>query len=185
MSLIYHAPEARRFAGSQLWRKKKTDLPFDFAGFIIGQPERGQLNPNQKKYLQKLEELPDDAACPSFRSAIEVWLASKYSPTHIIWGGYVCAVSRRSVRRNKINCIKYLNRAVWYAVTQQASPLILNLESFTVRVLRYIDASFANSRDLTTQLEYLIMLVDAQENRAPILLKSYKSPHISCSATPG
>lgn len=44
-----------------------------------------------------------------------------------------------------------------------------------MRVVRFSDVSFTKSRDPSTQLGYIVLLVDTHDNSAPLTFKLYKS----------
>ncbi len=51
----------------------------------------------------------------------------------------------------------------------------------TLRVVGYSDASFAGNQDLTSQLVYIIFIVDVDGNAPPIHFKSYKLSRVTRS----
>lgn len=105
----------------------------------------------------------------------ETGFALKYSPSRIFEIATAVPVTKEQLSANKLDYMNRFNHFVLYAVTHQVSLVILNLESCTVCIVGYSDASFATSYDLSSQLAYIIMLVDAHDNSAQIMFKSYKS----------
>lgn len=58
---------------------------------------------------------------------------------------------------------------------------VLKLDAASFRIVGFSDASFANRRELSTQLGYIIFLVDGDSNSVPIEFKSYRSRRITYS----
>ena len=56
--------------------------------------------------------------------------------------------------------IRRLNRATKYAVENRIRLRIPKLEKSSIRVVGFSDSSFANNEDYSSQLGYIIMIVD-------------------------
>lgn len=63
--------------------------------------------------------------------------------------------------------------------------MIPKLDDKTLRLVGFSDASFANNRNLSTQLGYIILLTDAHGNCVPVLFNSYNSKRINRSKMEG
>lgn len=81
--------------------------------------------------------------------------------------------------------VRQLNRAVRYAIQNQISLKIPNLDIGTLRIIGYSDSSFANNRDLSSQLGHICFLGDDSGAVAPIYFKSYKARRVTRSAMSG
>lgn len=144
------------------------------------------LTVSQNRYLRKLEELPLDADFLEFRSMRMKlgWLANT-RPNVLFEIATLAQVTLEHFDSNRKECLRRLNRAVRYAVNHRIALAIPKLESKSVRVVGFSDASFANNRDLSTQLGHIVLLVDRHGNSAPLIFKSYKSRRITRSAMAG
>lgn len=81
--------------------------------------------------------------------------------------------------------IRRLNKATRYATDYRISLRIPKLETSSLRIIGFADASFAKNHDLSTQLGDICFLSDAAQNSVPINFKSYKSKRVVRSATAG
>lgn len=165
---------------------EKDSVPFEFTGFNIERLQDGRLAVSQNRYLRKLEELPEDADFHAFRSMRMrlAWLANS-RPDVLFEIATLAQVTLDNFKVEKRNFIKRLNRAIRYAITHRVPLIISKLDPKTVKVVGYSDASFANNHDLSTQLGYIILLVDGMDNSVPLVFKSYKSRRITRSAMAG
>ncbi len=82
---------------------------------------------------------------------------------------------------HKSECIKVLNRALRYGVQNPISISFHCLDYESLHVVRFSDASFANNRDLSSQLGYTIILSDEGGNDIPLTVKSYKARRVTLS----
>ena len=85
-----------------------------------------------------------------------------------------------SIKKNKYNentkkYIKRLNKAITYTYDYSAQQRYFQVDVPTLRIVVYSGAELANNYDHSPQLGRVIFLVDADENPAPIVFKSYKS----------
>lgn len=81
--------------------------------------------------------------------------------------------------RSKV--VRQLNRPVRYAIQNQISLKILGLEVDTLRILGYFDSSFANNRNLYSQLGHICFLRDKSGAVAPIYFESYMARRVTRS----
>lgn len=165
---------------------EKSSIPFEFTGFNIERLNDGKLAISQNGYLRKLEELPDDADFGAFRSMRMklAWLANS-RPDVLFEIATLAQVTDAMFNADKRDCIKRLNRAIRYAVTFRIPLAIPKLDPNSLKIIGYSDASFANNHDLSTQLGYIILMVDGHGNSVPLVFKSYKSRRITRSAMAG
>lgn len=185
-------------AGTNCFRKKceatntkfetteNARVPFEFTGFTVERLQDGKLAVSQNRYLRKLEELPEDADFSSFRSMRMklAWLANS-RPDILFDISTLAQVTKDVFTSHKRECLKHLNRSVRYAVSHRVPLVVPKLDAATTRVVGFSDASFANNRDLSTQLGYIILLCDAAGNSCPLVFKSYKSRRVTRSAMAG
>ena len=85
----------------------------------------------------------------------------------------------------KSSYIRQLNKAVKLAVDNPVALTIPKLDETSMKVVGFSDSSFANNRDLSTQLGHIVFITDASGRCAPISFKSYKARRIVRSAIAG
>lgn len=81
--------------------------------------------------------------------------------------------------------IKRLNLAIQYALTYCFAPAIPKLDANSLRMIEFFNSSISNSRDLSTQLRYIIVLCGHQNKSVPMTSKSYELRRIIRSAMNG
>ena len=64
---------------------------------------------------------------------------------------------------------KKLNSAIRYANNNVAHLKFQKLELSSVRIVGYLDASFANNHDLSSQLSRIILLINGDDTAIPML----------------
>ena len=162
--------------------KPDSALPSEYAGFQISK-DGDALLIDQLHYLRKLEALPLDATFGDFRSARMklAWLAHT-RPDCLFHISQLAQVTSDRFESDKRNIIKQYNLAAKLAKEQKYFLRTPHLNREPIRVVGFSDASFANNHDLSSQLGYIIMLVDDTGTMAPIHFKSYKARRIARSA---
>lgn len=161
-------------------------LPCTFSGFHLSRDESGTLQQNQHFYLRKLEQLPLDAKFQDFRSMRMklAWLANTRPDCQFEISQLAQVTEERfSIERSSI--IRRLNKATKFAVDNQVSLRVPQLDVDSLRVVGFSDASFANNYDLSTQLGHIMFLADKTGKSVPIHFKSYKSRRVVRSAMAG
>lgn len=69
-------------------------------------------------------------------------------------------VTEQKLNVNKRECIKRVNRTDRFAISHRFSLTIPKLIPNTLRVIKFLNAPFANQTDLSWQARYIILLVD-------------------------
>ena len=179
-------PEFRklcRMTNDKFDMAEDENVPFEFVGATFEREEDGTLIINQHRYLKRLEELQPDADFSQFRSMRMrlAWLANT-RPDCLHEIAQLAQVSSEVFEAEKKQCIKRLNRAVKYAINNRTPLRIKKLDPESVRIVGFSDASFAGNRDLSSQLGYIILLVDKHNNCVPLMFKSYKARRVTRSA---
>ena len=163
--------------------KEDAELPAEFTGFSITRDKSGTLTLNQLHYLRRLEELPHDASLAQFMSMrMKVaWLANT-RPDCLLEISKLAQVTKERFEQERRECIKHINRVVKYATSNRLTLRVPKLKVDTVRVVGFADASFAGNHDLSSQLGFIVLLVDANNDCVPITFKSYKARRVARSA---
>ena len=112
------------------------------------------------------------------------WLSNS-RPDCLFEISQIAHVTESMFEGSKKQVIKRLNKAVKYAINNQLSLKIRRLETKSLRIIGFSDASFANNADLSSQLGYIIFLGDRHDNVVPICFKSYKARRVTRSVMAG
>ena len=162
------------------------DLPCLFKGFSLSRHKDGTIIQDQHEYLKRLEELPADCSFNTFRSMRMklAWLANT-RPDCLLEISQLAQITERMFEEDQRKIVRQLNRAVRYAIQNQISLRIPALDLDTLRIIGYSDSSFANNRDLSSQLGHIGFLGDESGAAAPISFKSYKARRVTRSAMSG
>jgi Reverse transcriptase (RNA-dependent DNA polymerase) len=169
---------AKRFLSSP---RKHPNLRF--AGIDIDNSEDGYYL-SQKSFVRKLKKLNLDCTFDEFRSARAqlAWIVHTRPD--------VCVdVSMAAQVVEKGFCLKdvaMLNAAISRVVkTPDAGIRQQKLDISSLRLVAYSDSSFANNGDLTSQLGYMVCLVDKYKRCNIIHYSSYKSKRVTRSVLGG
>ena len=182
----YQFQELARGTGKKFRMADDECLPCDFSGFRLEKEEDGTVYLSQRTYLKNLETLPLDATLADFRSMRMKlsWLANS-RPDCSFAISQLAQVTDEIFAKEKQKVIRKLNTAVKFAITNPISLKIPRLELESIRVIGFSDSSFANNRDLSTQLGQIVFLGDNRGTVVPIHFKSYKAKRIVRSAMAG
>jgi hypothetical protein len=138
---------------------------------------------HQNSYLKRLVPLAAESsfkAFSSFRQNLR-WLVST-RPDIACAVGMATQVTQQMFEKNPVEEVKAVNRVLTYLKKNPSMPLRypkLQKESLTLQV--FSDASFANSRDGTSQLGYVVFMMDKDKNCQLILWSSHKSKRVTRS----
>lgn len=157
--------------------KLTTGQPLDFNGFIITLDTPNSIRINQSKQAKKIQLLTK-----SFSK--EQYVAQRAR------GAYIATVSQQQaafalsyaaqITDPTYDDAQYLNRCLSWQMEAPGLTFI-ELDVKTLRIVTFTDSSFANNKDLSSQLGYVIVLVDAQNNANIIHWQSVKCPRVTRS----
>lgn len=150
-----------------------SDMPMEFTGFTVERDHPKLLIINQHRFLCRLEQHTLEAESSMFRSMRMrlAWLSNS-RPDFLFEISQLAQVTESPLKDKKRDHIKALNRAVKFA-TQYRTPLqIPKLDKDTISVVGFSDASFARNAYMSSQIGYLVMLIDGSDNCVPIFFKS-------------
>lgn len=118
---------------------------------------------DQYYYIRKLECLPLEASLQKFssmRMKLE-WLSrSRHDCFFKI--AQMEQVTEYMFNKQPVTYIRRLNKAIPYATDKQTQLKIIKLDKKTLKIASFSDASFANNHDLSLQLRYIVLFVDAR-----------------------
>ena len=157
-------------------------LQSEFTGFLIDE-DRHSFFIDQNNYLRKLESLPKDATFGEFQSMRMklAWLSNSRQNC-LFEIAQLAQITDEMFKKSAPTIIRRLHKATKYAVENRIRLRIPTLEKSSIRVVGFSDSSFANNEDYSSQLGYIIMIVDQNNLAAPIYIRSYKSRRVNRSA---
>jgi hypothetical protein len=180
-------------AGTDQYSKsaEKTELRFQcrereydnvtFAGVEIKKSEDGFVM-NQRSYVNKLMFLNKKANFSDYRS-----MRAKLAWTTHTRPDVCCAVAQAAQVTVEVfdkEPEKYcadLNKVLKHLKSCEVYLRFPKLDVETLRLQVYSDASYANNRDLSSQLGYIVFLAEAKNNCQPLLFSSHKSRRVTRS----
>jgi hypothetical protein len=178
-------------AGTDQYSKsaEKTELRFQcrereygnvmFAGVEIRKSEDGFVM-NQRSYVDKLMFLNKTPNFSDYRS-----VQAKLDWTTHTRPDVFCAVAQAAQVTEEVFAKepeKYcadLYKVLKHRKSCEMDLRFPNLDAETLRLQVYSDASYANNRDISSQLGYVVFLADAKNNCQPLLFSSHKSRRVT------
>ncbi|KAK1995303.1 hypothetical protein LX36DRAFT_659756 [Colletotrichum falcatum] len=141
-----------------------TDQPMTFNGGVLFLSTNGEITLQQKGQRKRLE--PVDAASPQAHQqyveqrAQGAYIASICQPKACF--DYSVAAQHQSPANEDI---KDLNRRIiWQMKNLERGLRFLPLNLETVKLFVFVDGSFANNADLTSQLGFIVILANEESN---------------------
>lgn len=161
----------------------ETTTPIEFTGVIIKGNSKNGFSIEQDSYITEkpLPNLIESSTYKDFASArIKLaWMAETRIDC-LYWINQFAQVTECSFSENRTDIIKKYNKVV-LTVQKAIGIQYRKLEKNSLKILWFSDASFANNRDLSSQLGHIIFLTDKSDTVLPISFKSYKSKRITKS----
>ena len=155
--------------------------PCTFTGFRLSR-DKATLMLDQLQYTRRLRPLPSDASFSQFASVrMQLMWLSHSRPDCLFEISQLTQVTRDMFDTERKDIVKRANRVVSYAMDNPVTISFPQLDLDSVKVIGYSDASFANNRDLSSQLGYVVFMVDDQNHAIPIVYKSYKARRVTRS----
>ncbi len=151
-----------------------------FFGVYIEKHEDG-FEIHQRAYIERQEELPQDSDFVQFRRA-----RAKLS-----WLVYnrpdICVVTSKLAQMpaetfEDMHVKQYKSAVRYLQSTRQMALRMRKMDPTTLQIRAYADASFSTNRDHTSQLGYIALLCDKNDNACMLHFASYKSHGVAGSA---
>lgn len=168
--------------GDRFDSKPTKGLPFTFTGLEMGL-DHDRITLKQTRYIQSLQEVPSDATFEGFCSirAKLAWVV--HSRPDVAFA--VSRLSQHTAETFRKEAIALANRTIAYL--RSTSDLHISfpaLDSESLFLVCYSDASFSNNADMTSQLGYIVILMDKHQRRTIIQFASRKCRRVtrSCMA---
>ena len=183
--LLRAAPKGQRPALEKSLRQRfecgpSQDLPSDFLGMELSR-DGSSLKTAMSDYISRLKCIPDDASYQQYASlrASLLWLAH-VRPDISAFGSIIGSYRQEDM---SAEVIKMINEKVKFLKsTKDVTLTFPALDRKTLRLVVYSDASFANRKDKTSQLGYVVCLADASGKMSIVSYRSCKSPRVARSA---
>jgi hypothetical protein len=160
--------------------KNPETTPFTFTGLEISRKNNGSIAVDQCNYIAALDQLPLTASWVEFRSERQNLYWVCHTRPDI-----ACAVSFAQQFTEETygsDTIKSFKRIfVHLRRTLDVALLFPVLDSHSLRVVAYADASFHNCNDNASQLENVIVLSDDSDTCAIVHFSSHKSKRVTGS----
>ena len=157
-------------------------LPCTFTGFRLSYDSHHSVQLDQHRYVKMLRPLPEDGTyrdLASLRMQL-AWL-SHSRPDLLFEVSQLTQITADVFNETPISITKQANKVVKMAHEHRVTLRFPKLDLNTLRIIGISDASFANNRDLTSQLGYLFFLADKQDRVIPLCFKSYKARRVTRS----
>lgn len=158
------------------------ELPFTFTGFVLNRDRDGTIILYQNDYLQKLTLLPEDASfchIASIRMKL-AWLAHS-RPDCLFEVFQLTQLTKELFEVDRRTIVKRINKLIIYAKKNNVCIRFVKLDPSSFEIIGFSDASFAGTRDFTSQLGYIIFVSDKSGSVIPMLYKSYKARRVTRS----
>lgn len=86
------------------------------------------------------------------------------------------------IKEEPRDVIKRINRTFQYVKDQKVSISFPKIGLTLLRIFGSSDASFGTNSDMTSQVSYIILLIDETGTCAQLQFRSYNTPSVVCSA---
>lgn len=151
-------------------------IPCTFTGFRLSYDSHHDVQLDQHRYVEKLRPLSENGTYKDLASLrMQLAWLSHSRPDLLFEVSQLTQITSDAFDENHISIIKQANKVVKMDHEHQATLRFPKLDLDTLRIIWISDASFANNRDLTSQLGYLVFLADGNDRIVSLCLKSYKA----------
>jgi hypothetical protein len=150
--------------------------PIDFNGFIITM-DGSDLTISQDKQIKQIELLQKDFTKSQYvkERARAAYVATVSQPQAAFELSYAAQITEPTY-----DDVQYLNRCLQWQMKGSGLRFV-KLDEKTHRIVTFTDASFANNKDHSSQIGYVIVLADADNNANVIHWQSKKCKRVTRS----
>jgi hypothetical protein len=150
--------------------------PIDFNGFIITM-DGSDLTISQDKQIKQIELLQKDFTKSQYvkERARAAYVATVSQPQAAFELSYAAQITEPTY-----DDVQYLNRCLQWQMKGSGLRFV-KLDEKTLRIVTFTDASFANNKDHSSQIGYVIVLADADNNANVIHWQSKKCKRVTRS----
>lgn len=160
-----------------------NEVPLEFTGVFLRKDKNGSLTIDQQEYLNKkpLPILTKESTYSEFSSARMRLAWMSHTRLDLLYDiNQFAQVTEAIFSSHKSEIIEAYSKCLYSATEEPLSIRFPKLEKSSLKILGVSDASFANNRDLSSQLGYILFLSDTK-SVIPIIFKSYKSKRVTKS----
>lgn len=154
---------ANAFTRHRLSTNKKFEMaddegfPCTFTGFRLSYDSDQAVQLDQHRYDERITPLPEDGTFKDLASLrMQLAWLSHSSPDLLFEVSQLTQVTDDVFRESPISVTKQANRAVRIAHQDQVTIKFPKLDLDTLRIIGISDASFANNKDLPSQLGFIV-----------------------------
>ncbi len=149
--------------------------PLDFNGFIITLGDNVRID--QLKQIKKIQLLSKTFTKEQYvaQRARGAYIATVSQPHAAFALSYAAQVTEPTYED-----AQYLNRCLSWQLEGRGLTFV-KLDMTTLRIVAFTDSSFANNKDLSSQIGYVIVLADAQNNANIVHWQSIKCRRVTRS----
>ena len=171
-----------RSTGKRFEMSGTETIPCIFTGFRLSHDSQNFIQIDQRQYIQKLRPLPEDGTYKDLASLrMQLAWLSHSRPNLLFDVSQLTQVTEDAFEEDRLRFIKQANKTVKAAFEHNVTIKFPTLDLQTLRIIGISDASFANNRDLTSQLGFLLFLTDETDSVIPLIFKSYKARRVTRS----
>ena len=154
-----------------------VEQSLDFNGFIITLNNDGTMSINQLKQARKIQLLPNPFTKDQYvaQRARGAYIATVSQPQAAFALSYAAQITQPTCED-----AEYLNRCLSWQMEAKGLTFI-KLDVKTLRIVAFTDSSFANNKDLSSQIGYVIVIADARNNANIIHWQSIKCRRVTRS----
>ena len=155
--------------------KLTPEQPLDFNGFIITLGDSIKIS--QQKQAKNIILLPKSFTKEQYvaQRARGAYIATVSQPQAAFALSYAAQITEPTNED-----AQYLNRCLSWQLEAKGLTFV-KLDTRTLRIVAFTDSSFANNKDLSSQIGYVIVLADAQNNANIIHWQSIKCRRVTRS----
>ena len=158
------------------------EIPCTFTGFRLSYDSRQAVQLDQCRYVEKIKPIPEDGTYKDLASLrMQLAWLSHSRPDLLFEVSQLTQVTEDAFDESSIAIIKQTNNVVKMAHRDEVTLKFPQLDINTLRIIGISDASFANNKDLTSQLGFLVFLADGNDRVIPLIFKSYKARRVTRS----
>lgn len=171
--------EESKATGDRFQSKAREGGNFQFAGIKIEEMEGGYLM-HQERFASQISALSRQCTFSDFRSKRHelAWLT--HTRLDIAAAVNLAAqVTESKFEKTHVKALKDLIKGVYVNKRRGIRQQILDRSSLSLPV--FTDSSFANTPNLRSELDFIVLLCDATGSRNIIHFSSYKSKRVSRS----
>jgi hypothetical protein len=156
--------------------KLSPERPLEFNGFVIGITHRG-IQITQNKQISRIRLLSSDFTREDYikQRALGAYIATVSQPEASFALSYAAQITEPTW-----DDAQFLNRCLQHQISTPGLKFV-RLDKDSLRLIAYTDSSFANNKDHSSQIGYVIALADKKGNANIVHWQSIKCRRVTRS----